>query len=514
MVTITDLFAGAGGSSTGAAEAGAEVVIAANHWDLACEVHQDNHPNTDHATADIHQADPRYFPRTDILWASPECTKWSVAQGKAAADLDPGLFEDPLSDEAATRSRMLMFDVPRFAEHHRYEMVIVENVVDVATRIEYRAAFERWLSEMHKLGYRSRPLYLNSMHAHQLGDPAPQSRDRIYVVFWREGNRAPDLDRWTRPYAVCPTHGRVQAIQAWKNPASQRGRYRAQYMWRCPNSACRYQVLEPAWLPAAAAIDWSIPGTRIGDRAKPLAAKTMARIEAGLRRYAREPFLYAAAGHTFERRPGVRTWPLTEPMRTLTTTNERALLVPAGGTWNDSAQPVDRPMRARTTRDTEGLVVMLRGQNTAKPTTDPLDTFAANGFHHALIMRNNTARGDDGQMSTPVTEPLRTLTTAGHQSLIQWGDLVVDFNGPARSTADPLPTQTTVDGDAIASREVAVEDCLFRMLDPSETARGMAFPADYRWRGNRRERQRLAGNAVCPPNARDLVAASIESLTR
>ena len=507
MVTITDLFAGAGGSSTGAAEAGAEVVIAANHWALACEVHQENHPTTDHATADIHQADPRYFPRTDVLWASPECTKWSVAQGKAAADLDPGLFEDPLSDEAATRSRMLMFDVPRFAEHHRYELVIVENVVDVATRVEYRAAFDRWLTEMHKLGYRSRPLYLNSMHAHQLGDPAPQSRDRIYVVFWRGGNRAPDLDRWTRPYASCPTHGRVQAIQAWKNPRNQRGRYRSQYVLRCPGIECRNQMVEPAWLPASAAIDWSIPGTRIGDRDRPLAAKTMARIEAGLRRYAALPQLVPAGG----------TWndasqPASWPMRARTTRDSEGLLVPVEGRTGKSAMSLDVPMRTMTTRNETGLIVMLRGQNAAKSVGAPLDTFAANGFHHALVMRNNTARGDVGQMSTPVTEPLRTLTTAGHQSLIQWGDLVVDFNGPARSTADPLPTQTTVDGDAIASRAVDVEDCQFRMLDPSETARGMAFPADYRWKGNRRERQRLAGNAVCPPNARDLIAAAIDSL--
>ena len=34
-ITATDLFAGAGGSTTGAEQAGAHVVIAANHWRLA-----------------------------------------------------------------------------------------------------------------------------------------------------------------------------------------------------------------------------------------------------------------------------------------------------------------------------------------------------------------------------------------------------------------------------------------------------------------------------------------------
>lgn len=60
-ITNTDLFAGAGGSSTGMVAAGVHVTIAANHWDLACSVHQANHPTTDHAIADIHQANPHYF---------------------------------------------------------------------------------------------------------------------------------------------------------------------------------------------------------------------------------------------------------------------------------------------------------------------------------------------------------------------------------------------------------------------------------------------------------------------
>jgi len=39
--------------------------------------------------------------------------------------------DEPLPDEAAIRSRMLMQDVPRFTEVHRYRAVVVENVTDV-----------------------------------------------------------------------------------------------------------------------------------------------------------------------------------------------------------------------------------------------------------------------------------------------------------------------------------------------------------------------------------------------
>ncbi|AXQ60774.1 DNA methyltransferase [Mycobacterium phage EleanorGeorge] len=75
MLTLLDMFCGAGGSSTGAVQVpGIEVRVAANHWKLAVETHGANHPTTDHICADLSQIDPRLFPNTDILWASPSCT--------------------------------------------------------------------------------------------------------------------------------------------------------------------------------------------------------------------------------------------------------------------------------------------------------------------------------------------------------------------------------------------------------------------------------------------------------
>lgn len=60
--------------------------------------------------------------------------------------------------------------------------------------------------------------------------------------------------------------------------------------------------------------------------------------------------------------------------------------------------------------------------------------------------------------------------------------------------------------------EAQVDDCLFRMLEPHEVAAGMAFPPGYIWQGTRRERVRMAGNAVTPPAARDLIHAVVEAL--
>lgn len=54
-ITVTDLFAGCGGSSLGAQRAGMEIVMAANHWDVAIDVHQSHFPDARHDTADITQ---------------------------------------------------------------------------------------------------------------------------------------------------------------------------------------------------------------------------------------------------------------------------------------------------------------------------------------------------------------------------------------------------------------------------------------------------------------------------
>ncbi|MFG1659040.1 DNA cytosine methyltransferase [Micromonospora chersina] len=586
MLTITDLFCGAGGSSTGAIQVpGVRVRMAANHWRLAVETHNTNHPDADHDCADISQTDPRRYPATDILWASPECTNHSQAKGQRRADRQPDLFDQVLPDEAAERSRATMWDVPRFVEAMKlrgrpYKAFVVENVVDVRQWMY----FDAWAMALRSAGYCLHFVYLNSMFAQGMGAPAPQSRDRWYAVGHLNGNRCPDLNRWTRPKAWCPQCDRtVQAVQAWKRPDAPWGRYRQQYIYRCPTPRCHIEVY-PGVLPAATAIDWTLAGERIGDRAKPLAAKTIARIEAGLKRYAR-PIHLEAAGNTYERRPGVRTWPVDEPLKTVHTTASKAvacppflalmrsdrprtiamdeptatvvadgsnhalvdpMLVPAGGTWNDSAASVAEPFRTRTTRDTEALVVPVEGRdsinaraadtplrtqtarlqdalvvpmrqnNAAKPAgSAPLDTVAAAGNHHALVMRNMTARGDQGQMSTPVDEPLRTQTASSVQSLIQWDHLLVPYygNGNARPVAEPAGTVTTVDRNALVSSAIAIEDCTFRMLEPHEIQLAMAFGGDYLVLGNKRERVRQLGNAVTPPAARDLIAALVEAIT-
>lgn len=74
-----DLFAGWGGFTLGAAQAGLEVVLAANHWPLAVAAHEANHPATEHRCQDLRQMDWTSLPAFDVLLASPACQPHSSA---------------------------------------------------------------------------------------------------------------------------------------------------------------------------------------------------------------------------------------------------------------------------------------------------------------------------------------------------------------------------------------------------------------------------------------------------
>jgi DNA (cytosine-5)-methyltransferase 1 len=577
-LTLVDFFCGAGGSSQGAtAVPGVTARLAANHWARAIESHALNFPGTEHFQGDLHDAAVEKFPAGDLFWASPECPAWSSARGRRRDyDQQPDLFGETLPDEAADRSRALMWDVPRYLDAMALRGTpVLAGVVENVTGVRAWVTWREWVASIEKLGYRTRLIAINSMHARPARTPlAPQSRDRLYLAYWLTAlGRDPDWDRWLRPTAWCLSCDKnVAAVQWWKRPGSDMGCYRQQYLYRCPHVSCRGQAVEPAALPAAAAIDWSLAGTRIGDRSRPLRPKTIARIEAGLRRYAR-PVTIQACGA--DPAAGSRVRPACEP---LTMQNANAagayvctpLMVPAGGTWREDAVPVTEPMAARTARENDGLavpplLVPVKGRDgkEALPATDPLRTQTAQaetglavmpfitvhrgaagdirtadirgplpsvtaGGNHlglavphgqaAMIVRNNGSRGDSDEHRAPPAERLRALTAAARQSLLTWDNfahLLVPYyeTGVARPVSEPAGTMTATDRFGLASLAVAVEDVLFRMLEPAEIGAAMAFTAGYRVLGSKRERVRQYGNAVTPPVAEVIIGALVEAIT-
>lgn len=163
-MTAIDLFAGAGGFSTGAKLAGVKVLWAANHWQAAVQVHASNHPETAHVCQDLHQADWSQVPAHDILMASPCCQGHSRARGKAHGD--------PQHDA----SRSTAWAVVSAAEFHRPPVVLVENVPEYTAWALYPA----WCLAMQALGYQISP------HVVDAADHGvPQHRRRLFLVCTR-----------------------------------------------------------------------------------------------------------------------------------------------------------------------------------------------------------------------------------------------------------------------------------------------------------------------------------------
>lgn len=159
-----DLFAGAGGFSTGAAMAGVQVIWAANHWPLAVEYHSANHPSAAHLCQDLHQANWANVPKHNLLLASPCCQGHSKARGKAHGN--------PQHDE----SRSTAWAVVSATEHHRPAAAIIENVPEFLDWELYPA----WAKAMEALGYKLSPHIIDAAD-----HGVPQHRERLFIVATR-----------------------------------------------------------------------------------------------------------------------------------------------------------------------------------------------------------------------------------------------------------------------------------------------------------------------------------------
>ncbi|MFB7896120.1 DNA cytosine methyltransferase [Streptomyces xiamenensis] len=348
-IHFTDLFCGAGGSSTGLEEAGYQLLLASNHDPVSLATHRANHPNAEHWVEDINALDKRRLPRTPVLWASPICTEISPAggrkrsHGQVAFDLT-GTGEGGVArQETFERTRTTALDILAATEVHRYLVIFCENVLEFATDWEL---FDWWLRGMEILGYNYQIVCASSAHLGSGSNaPAPQLRDRVYVVFTRKDVPLPDLE--VRPRALCPECGIVEARQVWRNPDRRRiGKYGVQYDYRCPNRACGHLIIEPITRPVSDIIEWDVAGQRIGDgkpnrrKFTPYAASTRARVATGLEKFADDPRIAlfqrsGVAGQDINhalvvpngRKAAVRT--TAEPMTTIATRAHHTLVRPA-----------------------------------------------------------------------------------------------------------------------------------------------------------------------------------------
>ena len=539
-----------------------KVTQALNHWDLAVQAHNENFPDADHDLHDVEVVPPWRFRRTPILWASPECVHHAYCRGRKS------------EEESAERSRMTMNDVFRFTEYHRYDAVIVENVIEA----RLWEPFDDWFNAICNLGYEGQVVFFNS----QFALPTPQSRDRMYCVFWRKGLQRPMLD--FRPPSWCSNcECIVDGVQWWKkaSPGSARtqkgkfmwGRYGQQYTYVCPHC---YQTVAPAVVGAKSIIDWTTPMVRIGDKPRPLAPKTRQRIKTGLERLqTTQPVQVQVGGNLFERQGYARVWSIEDPMRAVTGTNCMSVVVPdkamalrVGG-QSPAPTEVTQPMNTITAHDrqlalvipengngngnghartTEMLIrvnragdrrplsveepvptvaghgemalVSFRNHGDAERIDLPAHTVTAGGYHHGLLVYN----GVPGFVRD-LRDATGTITGRDKQSLL----VPYYSNGKGKSTEFPMGALTGKDREALVVSEQDIDDCLFRMLQWPEllAAQQMHRKPDgspYLLRARRKNKRgkfvelsnelrvKMIGNAVSSPVATMLGAAVVESL--
>jgi DNA (cytosine-5)-methyltransferase 1 len=282
---VVDMFCGAGGESTGITLAAGEQnmrvnLTAINHWERAIETHAANHPGAEHLCESVERIDPaRAVPgqRLDLLWASPECTHHSNARGGR-----------PRSDQGRASAWLIL----KWLSELFVKRVIIENVPEFLSwgpldsggkPLQNRKGetFRAFIGALRSLGYE---VDWRILTAADYGDPTIRRRLFIQAVKGRKRILWPEI-----------TH-----------------------MEKTDNL-----IGYAPWRSAREIIDWSIPGTSIFGRKRPLAEATIRRIAVGIDRYWKEeakPFLAVLYGTS-----DVRS--LERPFPTVTTCGSHHALV-------------------------------------------------------------------------------------------------------------------------------------------------------------------------------------------
>lgn len=544
-LTAVDLFSGFGGLTSGIKAAGFDTIMAANHNAYKVEVHEANHPDTEHWIADLIDKDAadyhsaRDLPAADLLAAGVSCVNHSQANSERAYEQTADLFsmDDPEYDARVTKSekdRATANCVLHYAKKNRPKVILVECTTEFTswgaalpgkTKVGDGSTYRWWLAQLRDLGYDHKVMYLNSQFF-----GVGQSRDRWYAAFWlarpltgEVAVPAPDLEH--RPETWCENCScTVPAVWTWRTGIPDTGavRYGKQYDYRCPQ--CRREVVPPM-TPSVHSIDFTNLGTRIGDKVKPLAAATMARAERCRQRFADFPavLLPAKAVYGTEKH-------LWEPMATQTGQQDKALLMApfAAAVHNFQGAPrgVDEAFPTILGSETLALVtagvVPFRKNTLPTPQGLPMPTVTSDQIPGVLMaagrISNNGSIAEAKYRAHPLSDPLGTITSSASQALL-FGGWMKQNGSTGTETAphpftDPFGTLTGRDTTGLVMAQgawsasladIALEDCYFRMMGAHEVGRGCGFdvtfqdqPGTFQVWGSARDQVDGFGNAVSP----------------
>ncbi|MGY3159071.1 DNA (cytosine-5)-methyltransferase 1 [Bradyrhizobium elkanii] len=508
---VADLLCGAGGSSTGCAQAlaamGLEMeLVCVNHWPIAIETHSKNHPQARHYCQDIstvrpHIAVPEGY--LDLLMASPSCTHHSVARGgKPTSDQqrsDPWHIITWLTELDVRR--IIIENVWEFRNWGPVEPVTGKPIK--ARRGEY---FRAWCDVIRSLGY---TIEYQRLNAADFGEATTRRR---FIMM-----------------------GRKDGVPiAWPQPTHGDGTGRA-------------------WRPAREIIDWNIKGQSIYTRRKRLARKTLARIEAGAIKFNwPEPFLVVLRNHMDGKSvngplptiaAGGNHIGLAQPiilptgqgtardgdtpLPTITTGGAgtdgrpgcaRPMLVEPfilnrhGDNGSARAHDIGEPMPTADCRGAgyvvEPFVLSQASGGAPRGALDPLPTATTGG---AIALISPYYGSGSGETCASSEHPLPTVTAKARFGLVMPVTHSDDSNRARDVETMPVPTLTTARRGELAVVEgTPTYDILFRMLEPHELAGAMGFNSDeatYEFTGTKTQKVKQIGNAVSVKKMRACVMA-------
>lgn len=466
-----DLFCGAGGTSEGmklaAADEGVRLKLTAvNHWQIAVDTHTANHPDAKAHPGSLSTIEPHVLipsRHLDGLVASPECTHHSRARGGK-----------PMSDQ----SRAGAWCVIDWLSSLTVEELLIENVVEFEEwgplgadghplKSRKGETFNAFCRAIESLNY---SLDIRRLVAADFGDAT--TRERLFI----RARRCRRKIQWP-----CPSHSRDGAADLFDGP--QRAR----------------------WRPAREIIDWSIKGKSIFQRKWPLKPNTLARIEAGIKKFWgkwAEPFLIILRNHQ-------NAQSIDGPVPTICTSGAHVGLVQpfivpqmSGGACRGVN---DKPVPTITTTSrgiglVEPFIFPLnhgRGDLRSRPVSEPMPTLTtldAWGIAQPFVMSCNHGGGIERRVHD-VTKPLPTLACSNQFAAVE--PFIIQYNGTGvpQAIGEPLNTVTTRDRFGIVWGDYVL-DILFRMLTPHELAAAMGFPKSYFFAGTREEKVKQIGNAV------------------
>ena len=461
---VADLFCGAGGSSTGAKKAIAEIggtmeLVAVNHWNTAIATHAANHPTARHLVEDVSMVDPEAVVeegRLDLLMASPECKFYSRARGgKPIHDqgrMNPWAIHNWLTKLDV--KCVLIENVPEFVE---WGPLKPDGLPDRAHKGEH---FQAWFLTFHALGYKAEWRMLN---AADYGD----ATTRIRFFLMARKDETPVV--WPEPSHVKGDTGMFPGRHPWRG--------------------------------AREIIDWSNPGRSLLDdpkyRKKPLSEKTRLRIARGLERFGGPlaplyiqlldlpavnqtfpPGAPGGMGHPFilnrNGENGATRAPSVEaPVPTVMSRGGGYLVVQSfmlgqqsGGAPRSTSDPAPTVTGDGAISLVQPAIVEYYGRSNARDVDEPLSsvtTRSRHGLVNPTLVEVNHGNGAEGleannRRTRSVDEPLGTLTSKRGIGLAQPVLVQTSQTGGngiyARPTDQPIPTLTTINDMCLATPTV------------------------------------------------------------